>query len=318
MNDFFAIAQEAKQCAREMGFDLAGIASAEPSQYRKYFEQWLADGQAGQMYYLSRRLPERVDPRTYLPGAQSVICVGLNYHVKVDRPDQFGRIAQYALADDYHEIIKPRLFQLADWLRKAMPDAQTKCAVDTAPIMEKELAARAGIGWVGKNTCLINEQIGSWLFLGEIVTTIPLPPDEPAIDRCGTCTRCIDACPTQAITAPYQLDARRCISYLTIEHSGEIAPELQSQIGDWIYGCDICQDVCPWNRRAPETDEPALTPRFAGGLDLRELAGWDQKQYQTRLRNSAMKRVKLPVLQRNGRMAAGNQMTNVPDGQIPH
>jgi epoxyqueuosine reductase len=218
-----------------------------------------------------------------------------------------GRIARYALADDYHEIIKPRLHDLADWLKTIAPDAQTRCAVDTAPVMEKELAARAGVGWLGKNTCIINESVGSWLLLGEVLTTLDLPPDSPAIDRCGTCRRCLDACPTQAITAPYQLDATRCISYLTIEHRGEIADELAPKVGDWIYGCDICQDVCPWNRRAIGTLEPALQPRFESGtLDLRELDSWTADDYQRVLRHSAMKRVKLPVLQRNARIAERN------------
>ncbi|HTW94149.1 MAG TPA: tRNA epoxyqueuosine(34) reductase QueG [Tepidisphaeraceae bacterium] len=316
MSDLFALAQETKRRAGELGFDLAGIAPAEPSRYRHYFQQWLADGQAGEMGYLANRFAERTDPDVYLPGAKSVICVALNYHVEVDRPYGYGKIAQYALGDDYHEVIKPRLFQLADWLRQTFPGAQTKCAVDTAPVMEKDLAARAGIGWIGKNTCVINEKIGSWLFLGEVITTIPFPPDEPAIDRCGTCTRCIDACPTHAITAPYQLDARRCISYLTIEHRNQISADLQPAIGDWIYGCDICQDVCPWNRRAPETTEPRFQPRFEGGLDLRELLGWRPTDFNQHLRGSAMKRVKLPILQRNAKLAAGNQLSAVADGHV--
>ena len=175
------------------------------------------------MEYLAKRFDERTDPATYLPGARSVICVAMNYHVPLEQaPADAGKIARYALGDDYHELIKPRLHQLADLIRQLAPDAQTKCGVDTAPIMEKELAASAGVGWLGKNTCIINEQIGSWLFLGEVITTLDLPFDEPAIDRCGTCRRCIDACPTGAITEPYKLDARKCISYLTIEHRGEI------------------------------------------------------------------------------------------------
>jgi epoxyqueuosine reductase len=173
--------------------------------------------------------------------------------------------------------------------------------------MEKELAARAGVGWFGKNSCVINTGIGSWLLLGEIVTTLPLPADEPAVDRCGTCRRCIDACPTGAITAPYQLDARRCISYLTIEHRERIPDEFHAALGPWLYGCDVCQDVCPWNARAPVADDPALQPRFpTGTIDLRELLSWRDEDYRARLRNSAMKRVKLPVLQRNARVVADN------------
>ena len=203
-------------------------------------------------------------------------------------------------------MIKSRLYKLADWLREFVPGAQTKVAVDTAPVMEKELAVRAGIGWMGKNTCVINPQIGSWLLLGEVITTIDLPADEPVADHCGSCTRCIDACPTSAITAPYQLDARKCISYLTIEHRGEIEPGLKSQIGEWLYGCDICQDVCPFNARAPVAQMTELGPRFpTGTLDVREVLRWNASEYQTVLRGSAMKRVKLPVLQRNARIVAG-------------
>ncbi len=173
--------------------------------------------------------------------------------------------------------------------------------------MEKDVAARAGVGWIGKNTCTIHPHIGSWLLLGEIITTVSLPPDEPAVDRCGTCRRCLDACPTGAITAPYQLDARRCISYLTIEHPAPIAEEFHAKIGEWLYGCDICQDVCPWNHKAVAATDPAFYPRFpTGTLDLREVLSWQQTAYSTTLRGSAMKRVKLPVLQRNAQIVQRN------------
>jgi len=308
--DPYKTAAEVKERARSLGFDLVGIAPAERSRYRDYFRQWLDDGKAGDMQWLAARFDERTDPAVYLPGAKSVICVAMNYFVPLGvslESSPRGRVARYALGDDYHEVIKPRLHDLADWLKTIAPEAQTRCAVDTAPVMEKELAARAGVGWLGKNTCIINESIGSWLLLGEVLTTLDLPPDNPATDRCGTCTRCLDACPTQAITAPYQLDATRCISYLTIEHRHEIAENLQLKLGDWIYGCDICQDVCPWNRRAIGTLAPALAPRFESGtIDLQELASWSAEDYQSNLSHSAMKRVKLPVLQRNGRIAARN------------
>jgi epoxyqueuosine reductase len=264
------------------------------------------------MRYLANRYAERTQPRSYLPGVQSIICVAINYHVPLDPvPDDQrahqGRIAQYALGDDYHDVIKGRLHALADSIRECVPGAQTRACVDTAPVMEKELAARAGIGWLGKNTCLINPKIGSWLLLGEILTTVALPPDDAATDHCGTCTRCIDACPTSAITGPYQLDARKCISYLTIEHRGPIPEDLQPQMGDWLYGCDICQDVCPHNNKAPATTDPALASRFpTGTLDVREVMGWSEEVYRQRLRGSAMKRVKLPVLQRNAGIVAEN------------
>lgn len=317
--DRYAIAAQVKQQARGIGFDLVGIASADPSRRGAYLREWLDEGQAGEMTYLAQRLDTRTRPQSYLPGAQSVVCVAINYYVPLapvpeEQRSRAGRIARYALGDDYHELIKTRLHALADWIRGRFPEAQTRACVDTAPVMEKELAARAGIGWLGKNTCLFNPRIGSWLLLGEILTTLPLPPDEEATDHCGTCTRCIDACPTAAITEPYRLDARRCISYLTIEHRGEIAAELRPKIGDWLYGCDICQDVCPHNGKAPPASDPALAPRFpTGTLDVTEIENWSADEYRERLRGSAMKRVKLPMLQRNAKIVAENQMKGRKD-----
>jgi epoxyqueuosine reductase len=304
--DLVELAIAVKSKARGLGFDRVGIASAEPSRYQGYFRQWLDDGHAGAMAYLNARFAERVDPTVYMPGAASVICVAMNYHVPLaaSAEESHGRIARYALGDDYHEVIKPRLLALADWLREKAPESNSRCAVDTAPVMEKELAVRAGVGWLGKNTCVINQEIGSWLLLGEVLTTLPLPPDVPAADRCGSCTRCIDACPTQAITGPYQLDATKCISYWNIEQSGEIPVPLSG----WVYGCDICQDVCPFNRRAATSLEPAFAPRFpAGTIALDELESWTAEDYRGKLRGSAMKRVKLPVLQRNGRLVGAQK-----------
>lgn len=306
------LAARLKERAVSLGFDLVGITSAEPVPQGAYFRRWIDEGHNGEMRYLSDRVEERTRPQEYLPGARSIVCLAINYYVTLDTlPAQqranHGRIARYALGEDYHELMKPRLHALADWLREAVPGAETRACVDTAPVMEKDLAARAGIGWLGKNTCLINPNIGSWLLLGEIITTALLPVDEPATDHCGTCTRCIDACPTAAITAPYQLDARKCVSYLTIEHRGPIAPELEPHIGDWLYGCDICQDVCPHNRKAPSTPDPAFAPRFpTGTLNVHDVLSWAPDEYRRRLKGSAMKRVKLPVLQRNARIVAGN------------
>jgi len=260
------------------------------------------------MHWMDRRFDQRTDPATYLPGARSVICAAVNYHVPLAQPPPgHGRIARYALGDDYHVHMKRRLFVLADWLRERAPGSLTKVAVDTAPVLERELAALAGIGWSGKNTCVINQDIGSWLLLGEVLTTIALPPDAPATDHCGSCRRCIDACPTGAITGPYQLDARRCISYLTIEHAGEIDANLRPEISDWLFGCDICQEVCPFNHAPPTATDPALQPRFAtGSLDVQEVLRWRQSDYSKALRNSAIKHVRLPVLQRNTQIVADN------------
>lgn len=321
------LAAEIKQRARQCGFDLVGIASAEPSKYQQYFRQWLDDGQAGTMRYLHERFEERVDPSRYLPGARSVICLAVNYHVPLNSesqspdasvPEETGRIARYALGEDYHELVKSRLHALADWIRTTAPGAQTRCAVDTAPVMEKELAARAGIGWMGKNTCIINQRMGSWLFLGQIITTLDLPADEPAIDRCGTCRRCIEACPTGAIIAPYQLDARRCISYLTIEHRGPIPQEFHSQLGQWLFGCDVCQEVCPWNEKAPFTDDPSLQPRFADGrIGLHRVLSMKHDEYRRLFRGSAVRRVKLPVLQSNARILLENSAASTLGDSSP-
>jgi epoxyqueuosine reductase len=306
--DLAALAAQIRQLAREVGFDLVGICSAAESARRDYFRQWLDQGRHGTMDYLLRRFEERMDPSVYLPGAKSVICVAMNYHVPLEEAPgvdaaEHGRIARYALGDDYHEHFKPRLFQLADLIRQQAPDAETRCCVDTAPVAEKELAARAGIGWVGKHTCIINESAGSWLLLGEVMTTLELPADEPGVDRCGTCRRCIDACPTAAITAPYQLDARRCISYLNIEHRGEIASELQSKLGAWVFGCDICQEVCPWNAKAPTAVDEHMQPRrVTGWFPLEEILSWRSGVPNPALSGSAIKRVKLPILQRNARL----------------
>jgi epoxyqueuosine reductase len=306
--DCHQLAAHIKAQARRLGFDRAGIASAEASNYQDYFRQWLDNGNAGTMEFLKDRFAERINPAVYMAGAQSVICLAMNYYVPLKAEEnsangsnqKLGRIARYALGDDYHEILKHRLHELADWVRQAAPGSQTRCCVDTAPLMEKELAARAGIGWLGKNTCIINEQIGSWIFLGEIVTDLPLPVDAPALDRCGTCRKCIDACPTQAITEPYRLDARKCIAYLTIEHREKIEPGLAEKTGDWLFGCDICQDVCPWNRKAPEQTDETMQPRFpTAALDVEQLLIWTDEDYRLKLRRSAMKRVKLPMLKRN-------------------
>ena len=323
--DPHVLAGEVKAYARGLGFDLVGIAPASPSAYRDYLRTWLDQGRHGGMGWLASRFEERTDVTAYAPGARSVICVGMNYHAKLDPvpeggPGSPGKVARYALGEDYHGLIKERLHRLADWLRQTA-GGDTRACVDTAPVMEKELAARGGVGWLGKNSCVINERIGSWILLGELITTLELPHDDPAIDRCGTCTRCIDACPTAAITEPYRLDATRCISYLTIEHRADIEPSLRAGIGDWLYGCDVCQDVCPWNGRAPEVEDAALRPRFATGtLDVGEVLGWDDQTYRAKLKGSAMKRVKLPVLKRNASIVRENLSrgsANVPSALTP-
>ena len=304
--DSLTITAEIKAKAQKLGFDLVGVAAATASARREYFREWLESGMGGEMGYLSGRFDERTDPSVYVPGAMSVVCVGMNYFVPADAPPPgVARVARYALGEDYHEVIKSRLFALADFVREICPQAKTRCSVDTAPVMEKDLAARAGVGWLGKNTCIINEKIGSWILLGEVVTTAQLSVDEPAVDRCGSCKRCIEACPTGAITEPYQLDARKCISYLTIEHRGEISAELAGKMGEWIFGCDVCQEVCPWNREPPSAADPALRPRCLG-LNPGDVLNWTEDDYRRDLKGSAMKRVKLPMLKRNAQIVAEN------------
>ncbi|MDB5295681.1 MAG: 4Fe-4S ferredoxin, iron-sulfur binding protein [Phycisphaerales bacterium] len=315
-----ALASTVKAKARALGFDLVGVAPADPSRFRDYFRRWLDDGRHGEMAYLANRFDERVDPRAYLPGARSVVCVALNYYCELEPVPEadrrrHGRVARYALGQDYHEVIKKRLQTLADWLRETVPGTRTVCGVDTAPILEREMAARAGVGWVGKNTCVISREAGSFLLLGQVLTTLDLPPDEPDTDHCGTCTRCLDACPTGAITAPYELDATRCISYLTIEHRGEIAADLQRQMGDWVYGCDVCQEVCPHNRAPPAGTDPALRPRVpTGTIDVEAAKDWTTEAYHAATRHSAMRRVKLPQFQRNAAIAWRNLQATAAAG----
>jgi epoxyqueuosine reductase len=273
---------------------------------------WLASGQAGEMHYLQERFAERADPSLYFPGVRSVICVAVNYHVPVaPLPPGHGRIARYAQGDDYHDCLKQMLYDLADWLREQFPDAETRCGTDSVPVMEREFAALAGIGWVGKHTGVIHPELGSWLLLGEVLTTLDLPADTSMKDHCGTCTRCLDACPTAALT-PYSLDARRCISYLTIEHRGEIDPALQDKIGDWLYGCDVCQDVCPHNRRPTESATPWLQPRTAtNSVAVDDVLAWTTDDYRRFTRRSAMRRVKLPQFKRNAAIVVRNIKAHV-------
>ena len=299
--------------ARDIGFDRCGIAAAEPIGRSEYLRSWLDAGRAGSMAYLHRYFDERTDPRRLLDGARSVIVVACLYHQRLESPSPpsggpQGRVAMYAWGDDYHDVIRDKLRALVDRLHESITESfEAKVCVDTVPLMERELAATAGIGWVGKNTLVLNEQMGSYFFLGAVVTTLDLEPDEPALDHCGTCTACLDACPTEAFTAPYQMDASRCISYLTIEHRGDISKPFQDMMGDWVFGCDVCQEVCPHNRDAPLTHEPKFAARsVAPAIALDELRDWSPDDYRSKLRGSAMQRAKLDMLKRNADIAAAN------------
>lgn len=311
-------AEEIKRLARECGFELAGIARAEPlpdasSQYL----DWVSRGMAGAMGYLTdRRAQVRTDPKLLLASARSIICVAKLYNGPEPRSTEVadpgrGWISRYAWGEDYHAILRRGLEQLA---AKLGPDHHYKICVDTAPLLERSYAREAGLGWIGKNTCLINQEIGSWIFLGEILTSLEIEPDSPPPDRCGTCTRCIDACPTQAIAPEgYELDARRCISYFTIELHGPAPEDLRPAIGNHVFGCDICQDVCPWNSRAPFTDVPAFAPRhFAPPLE--ELAAMREDEFRSRFQDSPVLRAKYAGFLRNVAVAMGNNQARSQDG----
>ena len=303
--------QHIKRIAAALGFDRCGITRAEPIEREEYVRRWLASGRAGTMDYLHRYLDQRLDSAKLVDGARSVIVVALSY--KQDVPDPpadgpRGRVAMYAWGDDYHKVVKKKLFSLADQLRDVIDEPfDSKACVDTAPLLEREVAAAAGIGWIGKNTLVLNETQGSYFFLGALVTTLDLVADAPGVDHCGTCTACLDACPTDAFPAPYEMDASRCISYLTIEHRGTIDEKFHEPMGDWIFGCDVCQEVCPHNRSAPSTREPRFTIREPGPRPkLDEILRWTDADYAEKLRGSAIKRAKIDMLKRNALIASSN------------
>jgi epoxyqueuosine reductase len=291
-----------KRLARECGFELAGVAAAQQADDFPRYREWVDDGYAGAMQYLTdRRASVRADPRNLLDSAKSVICVGKLYNTEgpADSP-----ISRYAWGDDYHRVMRQGLERLVEALAGEAGPFEHKVCVDTAPLLERSYARLAGLGWIGKNTCLIHEPLGSWFFLGEIVTSLEIEADTPPPDRCGTCSRCIDACPTQAIVPRgdgWTLDSRLCISYLTIELRGPIPEELHAGIGGHVFGCDICQDVCPWNSRAPVTGEQAFQPK-----ELPELAGLSEERFKEIFANSAVARAKYSGFMRNVAVAKKN------------
>jgi epoxyqueuosine reductase len=290
-----------KQWARQLGFDLVGIAPAEPIPHADKFKDFLVKGYHGDMHYLGRHVEKRLDPRLLFPGARSIICTALNYFSESENKrvrHLFGRVARYAWIRDYHEIIKTRLYQLADRIiQESEGVVQWRCFVDTAPLAEKAHAARAGLGWIGKNSLLVNEQLGSWLILGEIVTDLELDYDQPVTDLCGSCDRCLTACPTKALVEPRILDARRCISYLTIESKSPIPDELAPGIGNWIFGCDTCQNACPFNQEPKPTNDPDLQPlKKWQKIDLSTILDMDSEQFKELFADSAILRINLEHL----------------------
>ena len=300
-----ALTESVKERALELGFDLVAIGPASPPEHGPALVRWLAAGHAGSMGYLERRLAERLEPSRVLPGARAVVCVGLNYWQGEPAPDpSWSPVARYAWGRDYHDLMTPRLASLAAHLGEAC-GAASKAYVDTGPVLERDLAARAGLGWVGKNTMLLHPELGSWFLIGVLLTTAALDFDGPLPDRCGSCRACLDACPTGAFAAPYVLDARRCISYLTIEHRGEIEPTLANLLGPWQFGCDVCQEVCPWNRKAPLTEEPAFLPsaRYPGAEAVSAMSDGDLR---ARFAGTALLRPRPAGLRRNAAIAREN------------
>jgi epoxyqueuosine reductase len=295
-----------KQQALALGFDLCGIAPAADLPELAFFRTWLARGYAGEMAYLHRSAEQRADVRRVLPSAQSVIVTGTSYNTDAPYstesadPDR-AHIARYAWGDDYHEVIGGRLDALLTWMREQTPQPfDARAYVDTGPVQERVYAQHAGVGWIGKNTCVINADVGSWIFLAEIICSLPLEYDEPALDRCGDCTLCIEACPTHALTGPGVLDATRCISYLTIEQRGPIPDVLADAVGAHIYGCDICQEVCPWNQTAPVSEDPAWRARPVWrDARLSALASLSDDELRKAMRGSAMTRTKVSGMRRN-------------------
>ena len=299
-----------KDLARECGFELAGVTRAEPlaEDFARY-RNWAAQGMAGEMRYLTdRRGDVRGDPANLLPEAKSIICVGKLYNQPLP-PEKDGHavFSRYALGRDYHDVLREGLQQLAARISEIEPHHWKAC-VDSAPLLERSYARHAGLGWIGRNTCLINEPLGSWFFLGELITTLEIAPDAPPPDRCGTCMRCIEACPTGALVREgdgWTLDSRRCISYLNIELRGPIPDEQRHWLGPRVFGCDICQEVCPWNAKAPETADPAFAPRYDPAPPLTELAVLSESEFRERYRNTPVMRAKYDGFKRNVELALG-------------
>jgi epoxyqueuosine reductase len=316
-----ATADLLKSWALEAGFDRAGVADLGPLEHGEALVRWLDRGDQAAMGYLGRRLEARLDPSQIFPGARSVLCVALQYHPlhgedgerqPEPKGDLWRRVARYARGKDYHDVMGARLEALEERVREAFPRCATRRYVDTGPVLERELAARAGLGAVGKNTMLLHPEGGSWFLLGELFLSLDLAPDAPLTDLCGSCTLCLEACPTGALPEPYRLDSNRCISFWTIEHRGALPPEARRMVGGWVFGCDVCQEVCPWNA-APEGTEGAVHPEMElpperAELDLARLLRLPREEYVERFRGSPMKRAKLEGLQRNAAVAMGNRL----------
>jgi epoxyqueuosine reductase len=299
-----------KKEALRLGFDLAGAAAAVAAPDFERLEAWLADGLAGEMRFFADRLDAYRHPCGVMEGVKSVLVLATNYRTVEPAGAGCGqaRISRYAWGADYHEVLRARLRRLAEFHRRLVPAARVRGVVDTAPLFERRLAQLAGLGWIGKNTLLINRRLGSWLFLAALLTTEELDYDEPfAADYCGSCRACLDACPSGALVEPHRLDARKCISYLTIELRGAVPEDRRAACGDRLFGCDACQESCPWNRRTPATAEPAFYPRAgANPVELAELLALDEAAFRARFRHTPLWRARREGILRNAEMAAVN------------
>jgi epoxyqueuosine reductase len=307
-----SFSDQIKQKASEIGFHKIGIVRAEfLAEEGKHLKEWLAENYHGEMQWLEREPEKRADPKLLFPEAKSIVVVALNYftpHEHEENPTK-GKVSRYAWGDDYHDVLKEKLRELFAFIKSLDESAEAKICVDTAPIMDKAWAVRAGLGWLGKHSNLITKEYGSWVFIGEILLNLELEYDTEIIaDHCGTCTACLDACPTEAIVAPYIVDSRKCLSYTTIElRSPDFPDEITENLNGWLYGCDICQDVCPWNRFEKPTEEARFEPREDNiSADLDEILSLSPEKYAEKFRRSEMKRTKLAGLQRNARTLKKN------------
>jgi epoxyqueuosine reductase len=318
-NLFFMVSltEKIKQKALEIGFHKVGVARAEPLREEgERFKEWLARKHHADMLWMEREPEKRANPELIFAGARSMIVVALNYftpHEHEDAPEK-GKVSRYAWGDDYHDVVKEKLRELLAWIKAENAEADGKICVDTAPVMDKAWAVRAGLGWLGKHSNLITKEYGSWVFIGEILLNLELEYDAEIVENhCGTCTACLDACPTSAIVSPFIVDSRKCLSYATIElRSPDFSPEIKENLNGWLYGCDICQDVCPWNRFEKPTGEAKFEPREGNvSPDLEEILSLSHEKYAEKFRRSAMKRTKLAGLQRNANALRENSNKRV-------
>ena len=309
-----------KNRATELGFDLVGVAEAGASQTVAHLRSWLAEGRHGAMEWMAKTESVRKHPRNVLPGCRSVIAVAMSYRTDhppssdlIDRPEGRVWVSRYAWGRDYHSVMKKKLVRLGRWLEQQHPEARWRACVDTVPVLEREWAARAGLGWIGKNTSLLNRKLGSELFLGVLLTDVELVADKAVTDHCGRCTACLDACPTHAILAPRLLDARRCIAYLTVEHRGPVNPAFHSSMGSMVAGCDICQEVCPWTLKAPAGLHPEFEPTDARYRPrLADLESMDEEAFRRWRAGSPLGRIPYPQFRRSLAIARENQHDRDP------